>query len=344
MNELLEEFPFVDEVARSVALSGLITPVVRGAFPVAPMHVSHAPVAGSGKSYLWDVAAAISTGRPMPVMAAAQKEEELEKRLVAAALAGQPLLSIDNISGELRSDLLCQLIERQIVDVRPLGTSERVSIETQGLTTYATGNNVAIYADLTRRTLICCLDPEMERPEGRMFRRKPVGMVLADRGKYIDAALTICRAYVEAGYPNKAAPLASFEGWSDTVRSALIWLGQSDPLASLEVARGEDPDRNLLAAVMDAWRDAVGIDERCTVAQVIKRADDVQFDRFRHPDLRDALVAASGKKGGQDVDASGLGYWLRQHKGRIVSGLRFANLKADGHPALWWLEKVKHTP
>src|SRR4029077_1079050 len=46
---LLDEFPFADAASRSVALSALITPVVRAAFPVAPMHVISAPEAGSGK-------------------------------------------------------------------------------------------------------------------------------------------------------------------------------------------------------------------------------------------------------------------------------------------------------
>jgi Bifunctional DNA primase/polymerase, N-terminal len=340
LEELLCEFPFIDGVAKSVALTGLITPVVRGAFPVAPMHVARAPVAGSGKSYLWDTAAAISIGKPMPVMSSAQKEEELEKRLVAAALSGQPLLSIDNISGDLRSDLLCQLIERQIVDVRILGKSERVSVETRGLTTYGTGNNVAIYADLTRRTLVTSLDPEMERPETRCFRTNPVAMVLTDRGKYVAACLTICRAYVAAGSPHKVARLASFEGWSDTVRSALMWLDQADPVESFEAARAEDPDRVLLLTVMLAWKDAIGIGIRRTVAQVITLADYSQSGSFEYPDLRDGLVAASGKKSGQDVDLSGLGVWLRGRKGRIVEGMRLANEKSKGHAAQWWLEEV----
>jgi len=43
LESLLEEFPFTDEPSRSVALSALITPVVRGAFSVAPMHVISAP-------------------------------------------------------------------------------------------------------------------------------------------------------------------------------------------------------------------------------------------------------------------------------------------------------------
>ncbi len=56
----------------------------------------------------------------------------------------------------------------------------------------------------------------------------------------IDASL---RAYFAAGRPNGAPRLASFEGWSDTVRSALIWLGKADPVASMELARAEDPER-----------------------------------------------------------------------------------------------------
>ena len=61
--DLLTEFPLIDDVARSVALSALITPVVRGAFSVTPMHVARAPVASSGKSFLFDVVASIATAR-----------------------------------------------------------------------------------------------------------------------------------------------------------------------------------------------------------------------------------------------------------------------------------------
>jgi putative DNA primase/helicase len=51
LEDLLVEFPFVDTISESVALSALITPVARGAFPVAPMHAFSATAAGSGKSY-----------------------------------------------------------------------------------------------------------------------------------------------------------------------------------------------------------------------------------------------------------------------------------------------------
>jgi putative DNA primase/helicase len=185
------------------------------------------------------VAAAIAIGQPMPVMTAGRTEEETEKRLGANLLAGQPLISIDNLNGELRSDMLCQIIERPVVEVRILGRSERVRIESRGTTYFATGNNLVVAGDLCRRTLPTRLDPQVERPELREFKGNPVATVLADRGAYVAAALIVCRAYHVAGRPGRAKPIASFEDWSDTVRSALIWLGKADPVKAMDSARAE---------------------------------------------------------------------------------------------------------
>ena len=127
LEELVCELPFEDEASKSVALSGLITPVVRGAMTVVPMHVSSAPTAGTGKSFLWDLVAAISIGqRRIPVIAAGN-EEETEKRLAGVLLTGQPLISIDNVNGELKGDFLCQAVEQQYLDLRPLGSIQNRS-------------------------------------------------------------------------------------------------------------------------------------------------------------------------------------------------------------------------
>jgi putative DNA primase/helicase len=172
-DELLIEFAFVDEPSKSVALSALITPVVRGAMGVTPLHAFRAPVAGSGKSYLVDVSSAITTGNFCPVIAAGRTEEETEKRLGGAMLAGYPLISIDNLNGELGGDCLCQLVERRIVSVRALGGSKLYKIES-GATVFATGNNIQPTGDIIRRVIMCSLDPNMERPEQREFKGDPV--------------------------------------------------------------------------------------------------------------------------------------------------------------------------
>ena len=84
-------FPSSTTTARSVALSAQISTVCRGAYPMVPMHVIDAPVAGSGKSYLLSTVSWIATGQAMPVIGAGKNEEELEKRLGAAVIQGQPL-------------------------------------------------------------------------------------------------------------------------------------------------------------------------------------------------------------------------------------------------------------
>ena len=354
LESLLEEFPLIDGPSLSVALSAIITPVCRGAFPVAPMHIARSPVAASGKSYLFDVAAAIAIGQLCPVMAAGRTEEETEKRLGAALLAGQPLISIDNLNGELRGDALCQAIERPVVEIRILGRSERVRIEARGTTFLATGNNLTLAGDMTRRAILATLDPQLERPELRQFTADPVGDVLRGRGRYIAAALTAARAYIVAGRPDPAPRLASFEGWSDTVRSALIWLGRADPVETMAAAREEDPERAALAALLAGWRDAFGAgwENRRTVVDVIKTVDERDsllagdgeysdgYDRpYRYPALREAVETIAATHG--RMNAKAFGYFLRKSKGRIVNRLRLANQPdPHGHAAQWWVEEV----
>lgn len=320
LDALLADFPIAEDdgASRSVALSELITPVVRGALGAVPLHTNTAPEPGSGKSYLVDLAAAIATGRWCPVIAAGGCDEaELEKRMGAAALACQPLLSLDNVNGVLRSDLLCQLIERPLVEVRVLGESRNVVIENRS-TIFATGNNLALSGDLLRRTIRCRMDAGMERPEKRKFRHNPFQMIIDDRGRYVAAALVIARAYIEAGMPGKLVPLASFERWSDFVRSALVWLDCADPVDSMEAVREDDPWRAELNAVVEAWA-ALRPNELITSSDLAELA--VGSEKCpSDPALHEALMAVAGRRG--VIDTRSLGYWLRKHRGRIVGPWR----------------------
>ncbi len=103
--DLISDFPFVSDADRSVALSALATPVLRGALtPAVPLHEITAPLPGTGKSYLVDIASMIATGMPAAVMAMAPEPVETEKRLIGAALAGYPIIAIDNCSKTLTGD------------------------------------------------------------------------------------------------------------------------------------------------------------------------------------------------------------------------------------------------
>jgi putative DNA primase/helicase len=352
LKALLIEFPFVDDASRSVALSALITPVVRGAMSVVPMHIARAHVAGTGKSYLWDIAAAIATGRDAcHVIAAAPKEEETEKRLVACALAGYALFSIDNVNGDLLGgDFLCQLIERPIISPRILGQSKSPLLVNVS-TVFGTGNNIRIVGDMTRRTIVASLDAKVERPELRKFDFDPVEAVLADRGRYVAAVLTIVRAHISAGYPARISPpLASFKGWSDKVRSALVWLGEADPIDTLDVARAEDPVLQALSAFLAAWREVFGMGRESSrsTGVILAAADQKAYeyndtgygngstDEFKHAELREAIDQIVG---GKDR-AKSLGWWLRNHAGRPVDGHRIMRDDTNKKVPKWYVEQV----
>jgi len=328
LDGLLNEFPFVDDASRSVALSALITPVVRGAVTTAPMHATSAPVPGSGKSYIIDLASAINSGERAPVLSAGRTEEETEKRLVAALLSAQTIISIDNVNGTLGGDFLCQMIERPVVAVRPLGQSVFAKVESRA-TCFATGNNIQLVGDMTRRVILCSLDPDMERPELRNFAHNPFEEVLADRGKYVAAALVVVRAYVVAGYPGELPALASFEDWSRMVRSALVWLGRADPCETMNKARAEDPITTQIKNLVTSWHAAVQCSSKTTAQIKEVAAEQNTFGSLLHPLLREALVeVADDGRGG--INTKKLGHYLKRIEGRIVAGLKLVS-EEDSH-------------
>ena len=177
----------------------------------------------------------------------------------------------------------------------------------------------------------------------RVYQHDPVNKVLANRGAYIAAALTICRAYLMAGRPGKAKPLSSFEGWSDVVRSALLWLGKKDPVDSLEAARAEDPELGGLRDMLTAWNDVIGRDAkwRCTTAAAITiiNATTSRGD-LQWPDFNNAVQAVAGKR--RFADGITLGQWLRYKKGRVVDGLRFESNRVGGH-SYWWVADAQNS-
>jgi putative DNA primase/helicase len=341
LDQLLCDFPFLDAASRSVALSGLITPVVRGAMPVAPLHVYDAPEAGSGKSYLVDLSSIIATGEVAPATAAGRDEEETEKRLASELMSGQPIISIDNLNGGLFGDFLCQAIERPIIKPRILGRSETLRIE-NNVTIFANGNNIQLIGDVVRRVIRCSLDAKIERPELRTFRGDPVKTVVEDRGSYIAAALTIPRAYLAAGCPNQCPPLASFEDWSRLIRSALVWLGYADPVATMEAARAEDPSRATLAVLVTAWLNIIGAEEPTTAGGIIVKAQVASNNG--QPILKDAIAAVAAQPGKDELDARKFGHWLGRNKNRTVDGVKILG-EQNKHTKqqVWWLSGTART-
>jgi putative DNA primase/helicase len=334
LRDLLTEFPFVDQESLSVALSMIITPVVRGAMTVAPMHLITAPLPGSGKSYLADCASMIATGERCAVKAAAPSYEETEKRLVGSALAGYPIIALDNCRDDIAGDFFCQIVERPLLELRALGKSPPHRIP-NSFTMFVNGNNAAVAGDMVRRTIKSGLDANLEHPETRFFRGDPLATIRKNRGKYIAAALTIPSAYVAAGQPPVASPVPSFEGWCAVVRAPLIWLGCADPVATQAKLRTDDPRQAEKTLVFDAWKAELGVghNRRCSTKELVEAAS------IREP-LKDALLAIAATRFTTErkIDPKALGKWLSRQEGAIAGKCKLFADRTNAAVPRWYLD------
>jgi hypothetical protein len=332
LDRLLDSFPFVAPADRAVALSALLTILDRRSMAAAPLHAFTSPMAGTGKSLLIDIAAVLATRQPMPVISQSRTEEELEKRLGAALLAGDVAISLDNCEHPLQSVFLCQALTQQKLNIRLLGLSKNVETLVNAAI-FATGNNLTIVGDLTRRSMICTIDAQCERPELRRFTDNILDKVRTQRGQFVAAALTVLRAWHLAGVRIQAAPLGGFADWSRRVREPLLWLGHADPCDTIIKTREDDPVRSALLTVILQWREALGTGTAHTMREVVSAA-------INRPDFHNALLAVAASHSANVVSNERLGRWLKKHEAQIVSGLSIMRVgMVDGYP-LWKLCEV----
>ena len=137
--------------------------------------------------------------------------------------------------------------------------------------------------------------------------------------------------------------LASFEDWSDLVRSPLVWLGMPDPVKTMEAAREDDPELGMLRDLLVQWDAAIGKSDTKTCKQLADIAGSPEKNEHgetvgrKFPDLFDAVLAVSGAR--KDIDNRRLGIYLKLIEGRIANGLRIKRSGTDSHSkqALWRL-------
>jgi putative DNA primase/helicase len=311
---------------------------VRPALPVVPGLAVTSPGPGSGKSYFTDCISAVATGERAAVIAVASKEEETEKRLIGAALSGNQLIVLDNVRRLLEGDFLCQVTERPMLQLRPLGTSEMRLIRNIYML-IANGNNIVIAADLTRRFLRISIDPNVERPELRQFDSNPFEQILERRGEYIAACLTIVKYYSEAGQPNLRPRVGSYGEWSDLVRSSICHLGMVDPIATQVDLVTADPVASSRRAVFAAWSrlKTLGLADPRGF-RVVELIGEAEHDQ----DLMQALLEVAEGQGhlAGKLDHSRLTRWLARNENTIAAGAKLLCDRSDDSRPRWRLEPV----
>jgi putative DNA primase/helicase len=324
LKDLLSGFPFVNGGV-SVALAGLMTPVLRGAFEFAPLFLFTSPESGTGKSYLVWVIGVLATGRPpAATLLGSADKQEIEKCLAAAAFEAKPILHLNNLDFDLKSATLCQMVTEGLVEIRPFGRNDAtITCDCRGTTVYANGNNIRIVGDLVRRTLKAHMNAKMEAPETRAFKFDPVESIKSDRGKYLAAVFTIVRAYMAAGCPRvEAKAFNGYDGWSRMVRYPLIWLGEEDPVKSTEESRKDDPQREALRLRIEALAQAFK-NNSFTAADVHANNHSSLLPAFSRNDGRPPSVKAMGWQRTHDLHRPQGGRWITRVEDNSHDGHRY---------------------
>jgi hypothetical protein len=295
LNAILEEFCFLEsdrKRATSVAIAAMLTLFVSHIIPKGaqrPGYLYTANAEGSGKTLLARVAIIPRVGFT-PTGSLPEQEEEIQKRVFAAAIAGSPVLFFDNGKRHVSSAALESALTASFIEGRILGKSQMLSIENM-MTVFFTGNGATISPDLRRRVLHVDLFLREAKAEDRKIKHPLDESTLRDlRPEILSALLGITLNWDRAGRPLPKLKMNGCEPWSDVVAGILEHAGFASPCTPARSASTsgdrDTEEMEKLVRVMPARRelrfpDVVDLCREHGFFLRLVGEDDEDFDRGR---------------------------------------------------------------
>jgi hypothetical protein len=261
LNELLVDFPFVQDSDRAHALAALLLPFVRRMIKgCTPIHLIEAPMAGTGKGLLCSLIAILTTGFNCDGRTLSGNEDEARKMITAELSKGRPLILLDNTKERRRLDCppLASVITAQSWTDRLLGHSKMVTVPNNALW-LITGNNPKLSIEIARRCVRIRLDARVDRPWRRGDFKHPniIAWTREQCSRLIKALLILVQAWIAAGQPLQDTSLGSFEHWSAVIGGILQRAAIPGFLEHLEeLYEAADEEGNEWREFVAAWWEA----------------------------------------------------------------------------------------
>ena len=336
LDEWLGDMPFRTRASRASALALVLTPFIRGLVPLVPLAVVSGLQPGVGKGLFGDCVATMITGQTQPPLPyVADDEDEIRKQLTAAFRQGTDLFCFDEahvLSGASLSRALTSITYTD----RILGVSKMAEFPNR-VTWMSLGNQVEINADMSRRVYWIELYPGTPDPENRLaaeFAHPDLrGWTAVNRSGLVTAALTVIRAWYEAGQPvyNRGSLMGSFEQWDRMMSGILAHAGVPGFLEELTEQRRQADTSGGWWADHIAWLYRV-----------------FGTEPFTTGDVRTKALLLSGQwdapPGLDEVNRSGytreLGKAYRRVQQRWFSGLRLVPLGKGHDNVIKWVIQV----
>lgn len=352
LREVCCDFPFAAPHHESAWLAGVLTSLARAAIdgPV-PLFAVDASTRGTGKSRLVDAAMLLCHGESAARMPLPEDDDEMRKRISALLSEGAAGILLDNINCTIALPSLDAVLTADVWADRVLGSTTSLKVPARAVW-WATGNNIQLGGDLSRRTLHIRLESSLENPEERSGFRHPdlLTWVRDNRRRLVACGLTMLRAAVVARViPNRETLWGSYESWSSIVPPVLAWLGMPSVFvarASIEAAMDEEKlalatlidGLRRLCPIRDADRGIEPISARTIVDTLYPSGGTTGPDGYEA--LRDALEQETRTMAGKRPEVRRVGKWLQRVRGRVVDGWSVQRHDGRNHTAVWRAEPI----
>jgi len=331
LHDLVVDFPFKTEADRQNFCGLLLTPIVAPALDGnRPMHLINSPLERTGKSKLVnEVLGGVLIGRDeIASMQITEREEEREKRIIAALIQGDTLLHLDNLPHWIDSQSLSSLLTSHILGGRILGFSRTVKLR-NNLTVVGTGNNVQASGEVAKRIVPVMIEPTSAHPETRSdFQHPDIRAYVRERRRVvIECLLGLIENWLAAGRPAHPNRLGGFENWSEIVGGILKVNGLNDWRTNeADWRRQADPKGAEMEAFVDLWHGQFGPG---SVDPKNLRSLAQEHELFAH-------IFAKRTTGAVNV---AFGRMLGRHVNMPV-GKWFIRRAASGNQSLYHLERI----
>jgi putative DNA primase/helicase len=316
LDDLLVDFPFVDDASRAHAVAALLLPSVRRMIAgCTPIHLLAAPAEGTGKGLLCNLISITATGAECSGRTLAADEDEARKMITAELATGRPVILLDNNrpNRTLRCAALASVVTFETWTDRLLGQSDMVTLPNRALW-LLTGNNPRLSMEIARRCVRIRLDAGMDRAwQRRHFRHDHIiAWAKQRRCDLLRATLVLGQAWIVAGRPRHPALLGSFEDWSALMGGMLAVAGIPGFLGNLEELYQEaDVEGEMWREFVGAWWEAHG--------EQPKRPAELLDLCLRHELMLPVLGDGSPRS-----QQTRLGGALRGARDRVFRGVRIA--------------------
>ena len=262
VHEVFAEFPFKDKLSEAVMVSAVLALMQRPVLAQDPAGMPGfgitAPVQSSGKTTLVNTAANIIYQRSLSASTFSEDDEELTKHILAVFDENHSCILFDNLKqgSEVKSDVLAKAMSSEIFSGRLLGVNKTLTLQS-AVIWFFTGNNITFTGDFSTRIFPIELNPRMENPEERIFKRENVIEWVLEKRLYIISALfslILGASDIEMNLPTASR----FRLWDKYIRDPIYFASGIDVNQAININKEKDQDfmlkKNLITNIYEVFK------------------------------------------------------------------------------------------